>query len=117
MTDSLLNERRRFVVMSPGFGDSGEGAKWPTCPACPEQLCACHFSFKDSFKTPGFLTSLDEAHLAWGTISNMDMKNVGIFPQHSPGLQKLNKQWAELLGFGVLGGMGEDDSIFLASFS
>lgn len=83
--------------MTPGLIDSGEG-KVTNGPYILPAQSSCGFVIshsKDFFE--GFLKRLDEVHLAWGTILNMDMKNVGILKRRSTDLQKLSKPWAELL--------------------
>lgn len=57
--------------------------QWSRYPGCPEQLCFALSHSETSLKVPGFLKSLDGAHVAWGTVLTTDMENVGIFQQYS----------------------------------
>lgn len=60
--------------------------QWSIYPACPEHLCFAISHSETSLKVPGFLKSLNGAHVAWGTVSTMDMENVPIFQQCSTDL-------------------------------
>lgn len=68
-----------MVVMSLGFGDSGEGHQMARLSCLPRVavVLTSHIQ-KTSLKLPGFLKSLDEVCLAWGIVLNMDMRNAGI---------------------------------------
>lgn len=71
--------------MSPGFSDNGEGSNGPDI-LDAQQLCSALSHSETSLKVPGFLKSLDRAHVAWGTVLTTDMENVGIFQQYSTDL-------------------------------
>lgn len=80
VVDCLLHERRKYIVVSPGFGDNGEGSNGPDILDAQSNSV---LPFLIQRLHSGFLKSLDGAHVAWGTVLTTDMENVGIFQQYS----------------------------------
>lgn len=101
VVDYLLYERRKFIVNL----DFVTMMKVPMVHIswCPEHLCFAISHSETSLKVPGFLKSLNGAHVAWGTVSTMDMENVGIFQQYSTDLLiRHSKKRTRILVYNVI---------------